>query len=334
MRPHVNAIANGTDAEATRTILAVGNMGRNALIGADALIRVASDARRPVDVRVNAVKALKEVANVRIVRDQLATLLNDPSLHLTIITVASKFTKQNDDLDAAISRLSASSNAEVAEAARAYSGHGTLTRRNIKDLIPKDWAPITDSKWDSSKSAAFDIISPLSKRKSDSAAYPYNAAGLVGVNLGFDNLRLRASGGVFAGYGKEGCLVPDFKTFAGAKVSADAFGKRYEILDAEASIIKGSSPAVAAGKVYINFNGKTMVAQDIQFDCRAFNRPVTDIRTQVATFKYKIPIYIATIEIEMTASASLKADVEARACAQPSATAIFRPTVGASIKGS
>ncbi|KAJ3108123.1 hypothetical protein HDU96_007686 [Phlyctochytrium bullatum] len=295
--PHVAPLRNATlDASTEQVILAaIGNMGTNAIVAADALLTVAADTSRPATVRSAALRAMAPVAHVPLIADRLAALTAAPTLHRRNIF---------NDFKA------------LASAA-----------------IPQDWKPVISRTWDATTSPVFDAISPLPDRRADVASYPVHAAGLVGINAGFDSLRLTAAGGVFAGYTAQGCLVPDFKLHASARATAVAFGKRHDLLDARAAATKSSRTGFA-GDIRVGFNGKTVFAQPLAFDCRSLNRPVANLRTELSRWTYDLPIYISTIHVALTASASLTADISARVCAAPGADATFRPSVRVGVTGS
>ncbi|KAI8832881.1 hypothetical protein BC829DRAFT_408211 [Chytridium lagenaria] len=307
MSPYITSLTNTTDAQALQTIHAIDNMGSNSLLAVDALLTTASDVRRPLQVRIAAIKSLKPFSHLPIIINELSLISqNSPSLTPTIQSITTPI----------------------------------ITRRAIQDAIPKDWLPVTDKNWASTLHPTYETLLPIASRRADTSTYPAHAAGLVGLRAGFPQLGLTAAGGVFAGYTSTTCLVPDFKLYASAKANAEAFNRRFDILDAETVLTKSTSNnrITATGRVHVRFNGKTVVSQEIAngVTCSPLLRPVANLRTQVATYKIDLPIYVAKITVDITASASLKADVEAKPQCGPSTaanTAMFRPTVGASVSG-
>ncbi|KAJ3201336.1 hypothetical protein HDU67_001415, partial [Dinochytrium kinnereticum] len=364
MAPHLKIAVESDDEEvederaSLRVMLGVGNMGSNALFATDALIRVASDVRRSLRVRLEAIKSLRDVMSIEMVRNEVATLLSHLSplevdLKVAIIEVATKAARKTrslrteiaDSLDMAI--LNAGSDlafyspdviAAIEEfiavrtggaAATASTPSSHLTRR-----ANEAWKLHTDTKWNSTKSSTYDLVQPLGEREKDMTDFPQNGAGLAGVYLGWEKLNLQVAGGAFGGIGKQGCLVPDFKAYTRARASLTAFGRNVELLDARIHVVHRVSPPLASAGVSVVLMNKSILNEDLTFTCKTWVFPVAYMHFTVLDFNYDIPIYIASISVGINVSGDFRAQVDLTVCAEPSARVAFKPTVSATLTGS
>ncbi|KAI8832882.1 hypothetical protein BC829DRAFT_408213 [Chytridium lagenaria] len=360
MTPHIDAaIANiEDDRQSMNVMLGVGNMGKNALTAVDAMITVAADVRRSMRVRVEAVKALRDVMDVTMVRNELATLLSnispfDIDLKVAIIEVATAAVRQTrslrtapaDSLDmsilaAAVDETHKTYSPDVASAVEEYlllrtggSASVILPTNHLTRRAGDSWKLLSDTQWNSTKSRTFDLVQPLGERQQDNLDFPTNGAGLAGIYLGWDKLNLQVAGGAFGGLGKQGCIVPEFKAYSRARASFSAFGRVVEVLDAKLHVIHRITPPLASAGASLVLMNKSILSEDLTFTCKTWVFPITNLPFTILDFSYEIPIYIASISVGVNLSGNFRAQVDLTVCAEPSATVQFKPTISAVLTG-
>ena len=333
-------VENSTDINTITTITyALGNTGSKLALNA-LLFSLGYDI---VDIKISAVRSLKDHVDLPVVQECLIVLLasmeedklleevllmlinafnnevlTNPSEELINATVSSAIKLENPNLyELLIIYLHKTSNKNA-------NTYVESLRRQIKpDTVSSIFRSERDSRikrgsgWDEVNSN-YDVVASYSQRRSDVTTYPYHRGYIWERNFGASKLRLRVGAGAFAGAYYDKNTDKQSKVFAKYTAVLELFDKTFSVADLEFSDV--TSGTNLTRKKYAKFGQKVYLSNSSSFTlgntCRERSNTLWDeSKYEIFNVEFPIPVYIGTVGVYITGYVGSKGDSSAKNCA-------------------
>ena len=193
--------------------------------------------------------------------------------------------------------------------------YGEVQHERISDLYNNDYRVKRGSDWDENNTC-YDVVASYSQRKSDVINYPFHKAYIYCKTFGVDKLNMKVGAGAFAGININSTGI-GIKFYAKAAAKVYVFGRRFNVLDMEAS--GSTSGNTLVYKFYLK-QGNSVDKNEIKKIELEVNpkKDTTDIAKSRQIFYMRWPIFVFVTSINVYIKGTVSSRMNNGICANMS----------------